>query len=147
MENLNEKLTTNLEWLMNYNIDRNYDVMERYEVEWMEETYKLIYEARKLTASGDAAKFYKIYENRYDFLYDVCDRGLTLGTFIKEQSLEDYYYLFDNDKPQHFSDIPFELRCRYRQYLDSLLFENGQSEIIGDYNEERAIEEFIESIL
>lgn len=120
------------------NIDRNYEYMNDEEIERMHNLLKIVRNLRKQETSYDAKCFYKEYEDRYDYSYDVLDRGLTLQLFIAENP--SYRYVLEGDRPQHFSDIPFEVRIQYRHYIDRYLKEHW--DYTDGYTEQDAIHDF-----
>lgn len=69
---------------------------------------------------ADFKKFYEHYESKWDYTYDVYERGLTLRWFIEEKH-PDYAWMFKTSAPQHISEIPKEIRQEYLDYLKESL--------------------------
>ena len=96
------------------------------------------------TTPEEKALFYRFYEDRWDYSYDVLDRGLTLGDFIKTKRPE-YGFMFDTPKPKHFSLIPKEIQEEYKEYLIELLSDMWDKETAEAYSEDDAIRDFADN--
>lgn len=96
-----------------------------------------------VTVVADFTVFYSRYEDKWDYMYAVCERGYSLGMFINDKR-PDYQWMFDQPQPVHFSEIPKEIQQEYKDWLMQWMADEWDIELesvsyteldaaIGDY--------------
>lgn len=103
----------------------------------------------KLTTEQIREKFFKMYEDEWDFSHQNIEKGDEYYYFLRDNNLLDQYK--DTYLPIHISQVPNELRERYKGYIkkdliESFCYPEDEEEFKAAYTLDNMIEEFAENL-
>jgi hypothetical protein len=145
-ETINEELRCDAERILVDHIYRNHEVMGDEEFQDAFRVTRNIHQSRLLEAiAADdefAISFYKLYDNRYDYLHNTAERGMLYEYFLKADDINKWPT--PTKWPVSILDIEPVERAFYIGYIDDYLKGFDYNDASRDYNERIAIESYVD---